>query len=123
MKNHPCNSPIGDTAAHLPQVFISFDGATHRHTDVPAIFYCSDIAADNSTILLVQAFEPLPHWFTARSSFEEPGWKNFQRVIHAHVVPYMVQHVKLKAAVQKRQGCRTCGDTLRTAKNQFQGSS
>src|SRR5215467_7430934 len=53
--------------------------------------------ADNATIILVQAFEPLPHWFSTRRSFEEPGWENFQRVIHTHVVPYMVQHVKLKA--------------------------
>jgi hypothetical protein len=31
----------------------------------------------------------------------------------------MVQYVKLKAVLQKRQGCRTCGVTLRAAKNQF----
>ncbi|MGZ3647063.1 MAG: hypothetical protein ACXVCM_24780, partial [Ktedonobacteraceae bacterium] len=54
---------------------------------------------------------------------EEPGWENFQRVIHAHVVPYMVQHVKRKTALQKRHGCRPCGGTLRTAKTLFQGSS
>src|SRR6266700_5445090 len=102
MKNHTCNPPIGDTAADLPKVSISFDGATHRHPDGPTIFDCSDIPADNATILLVQAFEPLPHWFSARSRFEEPGWENFQRVIHAHVVPYTVQHVKRKAALQKK---------------------
>ena len=78
---------------------------SHRHPDGPPIFDCSDISADNSTVLLVQALEPLPHWFSARSRFEEPGWENFQRVIHAHIVPYMVQYVKLMAAWQKRQGC------------------
>ena len=116
MKNHTCNSPIGDTTANLSQVSISFDGATHRHADGPTVFDCSDIPADHATILLVQAFEPLPHWFSARSRYEEPGWENFQRVIHAQVVPYMVQNVKRKAVLQKRQGCRPCGVTLRTAK-------
>jgi hypothetical protein len=121
MKNHSCNSPIGYTTADLPKVSIPFDGATNRHTDGPTVFDCSDIPADNATIILVQVFEPLPHWFSTRSSSEEPGWEKFQRVIHTHVVPYMVQHVKLKAALQKRQGCRTCGVTLRTERNRFQG--
>src|SRR5713101_5550104 len=97
MKDHTCNSPIGYTTADLPKVSIPFYGATNRHTDGPTVFYCSDIPADNSTIILVQVFEPLPNWFSTRSGFEEPGWENFQRVIHTHVVPYMVQHVKLNA--------------------------
>jgi hypothetical protein len=56
MKNHACNSPTGYTAADLPQVFLAFDGATHRHADGPPIFDCSDILADHATVLLVQAF-------------------------------------------------------------------
>src|SRR5947207_4797228 len=93
MKNHTCDSPTGETAADLPKVFIPFDGATHRHADGPTIFDCSDIPADHATILLVQAFEPLPHWFSAGNRSEEPSWENFQRVILAYVVSYMVLHV------------------------------
>src|SRR5438876_9780402 len=117
MKNHACNPPIGYTAADFPKVFISFDGATHSHTDGPTIFTCSDIPADNATILLVQAFEPLPHWFSASSSFEEPGWENFQRVIHAHVVPYMVQHVKSRVVLQKSE--RNAGSIISHTPAQF----
>ena len=88
IKNHSCNSPIRYTTANLPKVFISFNRATHRHANGPTVFDCSDIPANNSTILLVQFFEPLPHWFTTRSRSKELAGRIFNESFMHHTVPY-----------------------------------
>src|SRR5215469_8367222 len=93
-----------------------------RHTGMPMGQPYSTVLISPPIIRLSSLSRPFSHSLTG--SVPEAVLKNLagrifsESSIHVNV-PYMVQYVKLKATLQKRQGCRTCGVIQRTERKQF----
>jgi hypothetical protein len=68
-ENHTRDAAVADVTADFVQTLA--ERAADRHSDRPAELGSGDVLADRTTVDLVQALQPFPHWLVARTLYPD----------------------------------------------------